>query len=245
MRNDLLVLHHRLIAKDTYELVLETNFLDVKPGQFVEIKVNDEYFLRRPLSICSYDNGRMVLLYKVVGAGTKALSQIGPLKTLDVLGPLGNGYTINTQSEHALLIGGGIGIPPLYQLAKTLKAQGLTFSIILGFNKLEDVFYEDEFKALTDHVYVTTMDGSYGFEGTTVDLIHQHDIAYDYYYTCGPKPMLMALLKEKPEGQLSFEERMGCGFGACMGCSVKTNDGYKRICREGPVLQSKEVMINE
>ncbi len=239
------VLEHNLIAKDTYEMILKTDDFKVDPGQFVEIKVDDLHFIRRPISISSYQNGKMTLIYKVLGSGTQALSTKKPKDQLDILGPLGTGYQIKTDKNHQILVGGGIGVPPLYQLAKEMKAKGLSFSVILGFNNKEDVFYEQAFKALTDNVYVATMDGTYGHQGTVLDVIKDRDINFDYYYACGPKPMLNALLREKTEGQLSFEERMGCGFGACMGCSMKTTTGYKRICKEGPVLESKEVLIDE
>ena len=210
------------------------------PGQFVNIKL-DGYFLRRPISVCDAVPGELTLLYKVVGHGTEAMSRMQVGETLDVLSGLGNGYDLSKSGDHALLLGGGVGVPPLYMLAKELLAAGKRVSVILGFNKKDEVFYEQEFRALGAAVYVTTADGSYGTKGFVTDAMQ--GIAYTHFYTCGPEPMLKAVYKATvTSGQFSFEERMGCGSGACMGCSCKTITGNKRICKEGPVLVKEDIL---
>ncbi len=242
------VLENKLIAKNTYRMILEGMTKDIKnPGQFINIRIGEgfDHFLRRPISLCEYTDSTLTIIYKVLGSGTRMLSQAVPGDDLDVLSPLGNGYVIKPQYKKHLLIGGGIGIPPLYQLAKDLNKNHIHFDVVLGFNNVEDIFYEDRFKKLANHTYIATMDGSYGFKGNVLNLIKSKKIDFDYYYTCGPEKMLEAILRERYDGQLSFEERMGCGFGACMGCSKKTIQGYKRICKEGPVLESKEVYLDE
>ena len=209
------------------------------PGQFVNIKL-DGLFLRRPISVCDCEDGKLTLVYKVVGKGTEQMSAMSAGEQLDILTGLGNGYDTEKAEKHALLLGGGVGVPPLYMLAKTLIAQGKTVSVVLGFNTADEVFYEQEFKALGANVTVTTVDGSYGVKGFVTDAL---PATYDYFFTCGPEPMLKAVYKNTvTEGQFSFEERMGCGFGACMGCSCKTVTGYKRICKDGPVLKKEEIL---
>ncbi len=228
------------IAKDVYKMKL---FGDVSaitsPGQFVNIKI-DGLFLRRPISVCDCDNNTLTLIYKVVGRGTEVLSNMQEGE-LDVLTGLGNGYDLTLSGETPLLLGGGVGVPPLYMLAKQLIETGKNVTVILGFNSKEDVFYEEEFKSLGANVLVTTADGTYGIKGFVTDAVKNID--YSYFYTCGPEPMLKAVYRTlNTSGQFSFEERMGCGFGACMGCSCKTITGYKRICKEGPVLQKEEIL---
>jgi len=209
------------------------------PGQFINIKL-DGLFLRRPISVCDRDENSVTILYKVVGEGTKRLSQMKEGK-LDVLTGLGNGYDTELSGDAPLLLGGGVGVPPLYLLAKRLISQGKNVTVILGFNTKNEIFYEEEFQALGAKVIVTTVDGSYGVRGFVTDAMK--DLSYTYFYTCGPEPMLKAIFRSsETSGQLSFEERMGCGFGACMGCSCKTVTGYKRICKEGPVLQKEEIL---
>jgi len=209
------------------------------PGQFVNIKL-DGLFLRRPISVCDCVDGELTLLYKVVGKGTEQMSRMTE-GTLDVLTGLGNGYDLSTAGDAPLLLGGGVGVPPLYMLAKQLIAQGKKVRAILGFNTKAEVFYEEEFRALGVDVTVTTVDGSYGVKGFVTDAMA--DAPYTYFYTCGPEPMLKAIFRASAtEGQFSFEERMGCGFGACMGCSCKTIYGNKRICKEGPVLKKEEIL---
>ncbi len=208
-------------------------------GQFINIKL-DGLYLRRPISVCDCDGETVTIIYKVVGKGTEALSKMTN-GTLDVLVGLGNGYNTDLSGEHPLLLGGGVGIPPLYMLARCLIESGKRVSVVLGFNTKSEVFYEEEFKKLGADVTVATADGSYGVRGFVTDAIS--DIDYTYFYTCGPEPMLKAVYKSTvTSGQFSFEERMGCGFGACMGCSCKTITGYKRICKDGPVLCKEEIL---
>ena len=208
-------------------------------GQFVNLQLEGK-FLRRPISVCDVNGDELTLVYKVVGKGTKQMSEMQSGDTVDVLSGLGNGYDTTKAGEHALLLGGGVGVPPLYLLAKNLLEAGKTVSVVLGFNKADEIFFEDEFKALGANVTVTTADGSYGKKGFVTDALPE---SYDYFYTCGPEPMLKAVYKAtKTSGQFSFEERMGCGFGACMGCSCKTITGYKRICKDGPVLEKEEIL---
>ena len=211
-----------------------------KPGQFVNIQL-DGLFLRRPISVCDCGNGLLTLIYKVVGKGTEAMSKMTGGEKLDVLTGLGNGYDTALSGDSPLLIGGGVGVPPLYLLAKKLIAEGKKVSVILGFNTKSEIFYENEFKAIGADVKVTTVDGSYGDKGFVTTVMP--DIDYSYIYTCGPEPMLKAVYNTvKTSGQFSFEERMGCGFGACMGCSCKTLYGNKRICKDGPVLTKEEII---
>lgn len=210
------------------------------PGQFVNIKI-DGLFLRRPISVCDCVPGELTIIYKVVGKGTDVMSKMNIGESLDIFTGLGNGYDISKSGARPLLIGGGVGVPPLYMLAKKLIAEGKHVAVILGFNKKDEVFYENEFRALGADVRVATVDGSCGVRGFVTDAMA--DVDYTYFYTCGPEPMLKAVYKAtKTSGQLSFEERMGCGFGACMGCSCKTITGNKRICREGPVLVKEDVL---
>lgn len=208
------------------------------PGQFVNIQL-DGLFLRRPISVCDVCGDVLTIIYKVVGKGTEAMSKMHSGQ-LDILTGLGNGYDLSVSGDQPVLLGGGVGVPPMYLLAKRLVMQGKTPAVILGFNKAEEVFYEDEFKALGCDVTVSTVDGSYGTKGFVTDVLK--DMSYSYFYTCGPEPMLKAVYRASTtSGQMSFEERMGCGFGACMGCSCKTLTGYKRICKDGPVMRKEEI----
>ena len=210
-----------------------------RPGQFVNVKL-DGLFLRRPISVNDLGENTLTLIYKVVGKGTKQLSAMKS-GTLDLLTGLGNGYDTSLSGENPVLIGGGVGVPPLYLLAKTLLSEGKKPSVILGFNKKEEIFGEADFLSLGIPVKVTTVDGSYGIRGFVTDALKETD--YSYFYTCGPEPMLRAVWKSAvTSGQMSFEERMGCGFGACMGCSCKTLTGNKRICRDGPVMKKEEIL---
>ncbi len=209
------------------------------PGQFVNIQL-DGLFLRRPISVNDWDENSLTIIYKVVGKGTEQMSNMTS-GVLDVLSGLGNGYNTALSGDKPLLIGGGVGVPPLYALAKQLIREGKTVSVVLGFNTKSEVFYEEEFKSLGCDVYVTTVDGSYGIKGFVTSAMEHID--YTYTFSCGPEPMLKAVYSAtKTSGQYSFEERMGCGFGACMGCSCKTVTGYKRICKEGPVLEQEEIL---
>ena len=209
------------------------------PGQFVNIQL-EGMFLRRPISVCDVDGDVLTIIYKVVGKGTEAMSKMEGGK-LDILTGLGNGYDLSATGDKPVLLGGGVGVPPMYLLAKKLIAEGKHVRVILGFNTAKEIFYEDAFKALGAEVFVTTVDGSYGIKGFVTDALK--DMSYSYFYTCGPEPMLKAVYKTSvTSGQMSFEKRMGCGFGACMGCSCKTITGYKRICKEGPVMRKEEIL---
>ena len=208
------------------------------PGQFVNIQL-EGLFLRRPISVCDVEGDVLTIIYKVVGKGTEAMSHLQEGQ-LDVLTGLGNGYDLSAAGERPVLLGGGVGVPPMYLLAKRLIADGKTPAVVLGFNKKEEIFYEEEFKALGCKIFVTTVDGSYGIKGFVTDALQALD--YTHFFTCGPEPMLKAVYKaSKTSGQMSLEERMGCGFGACMGCSCKTLTGYKRICKDGPVMRKEEI----
>lgn len=228
------------LTKNVFRLKLRGDTSEVtNAGQFINIKL-DGMFLRRPISVCDCENDVITIIYKVVGKGTKQMSQM-KCGRLDVLTGLGNGYDTALSGDRPLLIGGGVGVPPLYMLAKRLIAEGKTVSVILGFNTKDEIFYNEEFKNLGADVVVTTVDGSFGTKGFVTDAAAKMDCSY--YYACGPEPMLKAIYSSlKISGQLSFEERMGCGFGACMGCSCKTVTGYKRICKEGPVLAKEEIL---
>ena len=223
-----------------YKMVLVGDTSDITNcGQFVNIQL-DGLFLRRPISVCDYDAETLTIVYKVVGKGTEQMAQMAPGKKLDILTGLGNGYDLTLTGEAPVLLGGGVGVPPMYNLAKELCKQGKKVSVILGFNTKSEIFYEEEFKALGCHVAVTTVDGSYGIKGFVTDALPAY---YTHFCTCGPEPMLKAVYKATTtSGQMSFEERMGCGFGACMGCSCKTLTGNKRICKEGPVMKKEEIL---
>ena len=208
------------------------------PGQFVNIQL-EGMFLRRPISVCDVEGDVLTIIYKVVGKGTEAMSKMEGGK-LDILTGLGNGYDLSATGDKPVLLGGGVGVPPMYLLAKKLIGEGKTPTVILGFNKKEEVFYEEEFKALGCRVLVTTVDGSYGIKGFVTDALKE--VEYTHFCTCGPEPMLKAVYRvTNTSGQMSFEERMGCGFGACMGCSCQTLTGYKRICKDGPVMWKEEI----
>ena len=228
------------LTSNVYKMKLRGDTSDITAaGQFVNIKL-DGLYLRRPISVCDLDGDVLTIIYKVVGKGTEAMSELKSGK-LDVLTGLGNGYDLSLSGDTPLLLGGGVGVPPMYLLAKRLIAEGKKVSVILGFNTKDEVFYKDEFEALGADVIVTTVDGSLGVKGFVTDAAE--DINYSYFYTCGPEPMLKAIYSSlKTSGQFSFEERMGCGFGACMGCSCKTITGYKRICKDGPVLTKEEIL---
>ena len=232
---------NRPLTADVWEMKLAGDTSEITaPGQFVNIKL-DGMFLRRPISVCDYDGQALTIVYKAVGKGTEAMSVMVPGTKLDILTGLGNGYDLSLSGESPVLLGGGVGVPPMYNLAKKLLAEGKNVSVILGFNTKSEIFYEEEFKALGCDVTVTTVDGSYGVKGFVTTALEAVD--YTYFYTCGPEPMLKAVYKASvTSGQMSFEERMGCGFGACMGCSCKTLTGYKRICKDGPVMKKEEIL---
>ena len=229
------------LTQTVYKMKLQGDVSDItSSGQFVNIKL-DGLYLRRPISVCDCEDGVLTLIYKVVGKGTEQMAKMTAGEELNILTGLGNGYDISLSGDKPLLLGGGVGVPPLYMLAKKLIAEGKKVSVVLGFNTKEEVFCEEDFKALGADVFVTTVDGSYGIKGFVTDAMK--DIDYSYFYTCGPEPMLKAIFKvSATSGQFSFEERMGGGFGACMGCSCKTVTGYKRICKEGPVIKKEEIL---
>lgn len=235
------IVTNKQLTKDIYEMVLQGDGSWVtRPGQFINIKVINK-FLRRPISICDWSNDSLTIVYKVVGEGTAWLASLKTNDQLEALVGLGNGF--NLDDKHLLLIGGGVGIPPLYGACKCLVKQGYEPIVILGFQSKEDEFYFDKFHKLTNKLYVSTNDGSLGLKGFVTDIMIKNELCDIPYLTCGPLPMLKAIYKtSKANGQISLEERMGCGFGACMGCSIETKNGYKRICKEGPVLQSEELL---
>lgn len=228
------------LTSSVYKMKLSGDVSDITaPGQFINIKL-DGLYLRRPISVFDRDEESVTIIYKVVGKGTEQMAKLPVGQNLDVLTGLGNGYDTSMCKEHAVLLGGGVGVPPLYMLAKTLIAENKKVTVILGFNTKEEIFCEEDFKALGADVVVTTVDGSYGIKGFVTDALNDD---YDHFFTCGPEPMLKAVYKAtNTSGQFSFEERMGCGFGACMGCSCKTITGYKRICKDGPVLLKEEIL---
>ncbi len=232
---------NKKIAKDVYEMTLcgDTSKITA-PGGFAELELPG-FYLRRPISICDVEGDTLTLIYKVVGIGTDAMSEYKEGVQLDILTGLGNGFNADAPCNSPLLVGGGVGVPPLYYLCKKLIEKGKTPSVILGFNTAEDVFYKDEFEALGVKVTVTTADGSFGTKGFVTDALALHK--YDYTYSCGPLPMLKALYTNTDvDGEYSFEARMGCGFGACMGCSIPTKNGMKRVCKEGPVFKKEEIV---
>ncbi|MBQ8831187.1 MAG: dihydroorotate dehydrogenase electron transfer subunit [Oscillospiraceae bacterium] len=235
------ILSNTALTDSVYKMILTGDTSDITNcGQFVNIQL-EGMFLRRPISVCDYDEKTLTLVYKVVGKGTEAMSKMESGTKLDILTGLGNGYDLSSAGDKPVLLGGGVGVPPMYNLAKKLSAMGKEVNVILGFNTAAEIFYEEEFKALGCSVTVTTVDGSYGLKGFVTNALEKLD--YTYFYTCGPEPMLKAVHKaSKTSGQMSFEERMGCGFGACMGCSCKTLTGYKRICKEGPVMKKEEIL---
>ncbi len=216
------------------------------PGQFVNVALPGRY-LRRPISVCDREDGKLTLVYKVVGGGTADMAAMVPGTQLDILTGLGNGYDLRKTGPLPLILGGGIGIPPMYWLAKEIIGDGriaVKLTVVLGFNTKDEIFFEDEFRDLGCNVIVTTVDGSYGMKGYVTT--PANGLEYSSYYACGPLPMLKAVHKALPErGQLSLEERMGCGFGACMGCSIKVKGGYKRVCKDGPVFSSGELLWEE
>ena len=233
------ILENTPLTASVYRMVLRGDTSAITaPGQFVNIAL-DGKFLRRPISVCDYDSDTLTLIYKVVGSGTAQLASMNGGR-LDILTGLGNGYDLSAAGNNPVLIGGGVGVPPMYRLAKDLTALGKQVSVILGFNTGSEIFLREEFEALGCRVTVTTADGSVGLRGFVTDALK--DMDYSYFYACGPEPMLKAVYKaSKTAGQMSFEERMGCGFGACMGCSCKTLTGYKRICKDGPVMKKEEI----
>lgn len=228
------------LTDSVYKMVMEGDTSAIgASGQFINIKLDGQY-LRRPISICDYDDGILTIIYKVVGTGTEQMSAMKASDKLNILVGLGNGYDTALSGDDPVLVGGGVGVPPLYKLCKALKAEGKRVSVILGFNTASEIFYKEEFEKIADKVIITTVDGSCGVKGFVTNAL---DESYTYVYSCGPFPMLKALAAAtKCSGQYSLEERMGCGFGACMGCSCKTMLGNKRVCKDGPVFAKEEII---
>ena len=226
-----------------YEMKLAGDVSGVtRAGQFVEIAL-DGLYLRRPISVCNYDEGELTIIYKVVGKGTDLMSQMAEGTELDVLTGCGNGFDVDYECQKPLLVGGGVGVPPLYRLTRDLIARGKEVTVVLGFNTESEIFYADKFEALGAKVIIATADGSVGVKGFVTDAIRESEVEYDYFYSCGPLPMLKALcLATATSGEVSLEERMGCGFGICMGCSIMTANGAKRVCKDGPVFKKEEVI---
>ena len=237
------IVSNESLTPAVYRMVLagDTQYI-TRSGQFVNIELEGK-FLRRPISVCDYNDTTLTIIYKVVGRGTEQMRQMEAGKELDILTGLGNGFSTENEAQRPLLVGGGVGVPPMYNLCKRLISEGKQPRVVLGFNTESEVFYAEEFKALGVDVYVATADGSQGIKGFVTDAIREAAIEFDYLYTCGPLPMLKALYDATAtHAEFSFEERMGCGFGACMGCSCKTKYGYKRICKDGPVLKREEII---
>ena len=226
-----------------YEMHLSGDVSGVtRAGQFVEIAL-DGLYLRRPISVCNYEEGELTLIYKVVGKGTDLMSQMAEGTQLDVLTGLGNGFNIDHECEKPLLVGGGVGVPPLYRLTHDLIARGKDVTVVLGFNTEAEIFYAEKFEELGAKVIIATADGSVGVKGFVTNAIAESGVESDYFYSCGPLPMLKALCQSlEIDGEVSLEERMGCGFGICMGCSIQTTKGAKRVCKEGPVFKKEEVI---
>lgn len=236
------ILSNEMIAERVYRMVLQGDTEGILPGQFVEIAVPG-YYLRRPISVSDVENDRLTIIYKTVGQGTAAMAQMQPYEDLDILTCLGNGYDLAKAGEDVLLIGGGVGVPPLIYLAKQLRAQGKNVHVVIGFNTKNEVFGENVFAAMGCAVEVCTMDGSYGKRGVVTDVI---ELPVPYYFACGPLPMLRAVAQTVgSNGQMSMEERMGCGVGICVGCSIETKNGIKRVCKEGPVFDVDTLIFNE
>ena len=235
------IVSNKALTENVFQMVLKGDTTAITaPGQFVNVQLEGLY-LRRPISVCDLDGDKLTIVYKAVGKGTEQMSRMQAGENLDVLTGLGNGYDLTLSGDKPVLLGGGVGVPPMYLLAKELLKHGKKVSVILGFNTKSEIFYEQEFKNLGCDVTVTTVDGSYGIKGFVTTALETMD--YSYFYTCGPEPMLKAVYKASAtSGQMSFEKRMGCGFGACMGCSCKTLTGYKRICKEGPVMKKEEIL---
>ena len=234
------IVENKALTKDVFKMILEGDTSHITAsGQFVNILL-DGLYLRRPISVCDWDDKTLTIVYKVVGKGTEQMSKMSAGKELDILTGLGNGYNLTLAGDKPVLLGGGVGVPPMYGCAKKLVELGIKPTVILGFNTQSEIFYEEEFKALGCDVTVTTVDGSYGVKGFVTTALPE---GYTHFYTCGPEPMLKAVYKAtNTSGQMSFEERMGCGFGACMGCSCHTLTGYKRICKDGPVMMKEEIL---
>lgn len=231
---------NRPLTDAVYEMVLSGDTTAITNcGQFVDLRLPEKY-LRRPISVCDYADNSLTLIYKVVGQGTEIMSRLPVGTDLDVLTGLGNGYDTAPSGESPVLVGGGVGVPPLYNLCRKLLSEGKRPTVVLGFNTASEIFLQQEFEELGVSVHVATADGSFGTKGFVTDVLK--DLDYSYFYACGPMPMFRAMEQVvTTSGQYSFEERMGCGFGACMGCTIQTRSGYRRVCKDGPVFVREEV----
>ena len=241
-RDKYIIKENKKLAEKVYRMVLEgdTSYI-IRPGQFINIEL-DGFYLRRPISVCDYDEKTITIIYKILGDGTEKMSTLKENDVLDILTGLGNGFSANRSGDRPLLIGGGVGTPPMYNLCKELVKIGVKPTVVLGFASKQEVFYEEEFKALGAEVYISTVDGSYGTKGFVTDIVKDLN-DYTYHYVCGPINMLKAVYDiTNGDGEYSFEERMGCGFGACMGCTCKTKYVDKRICKDGPVMRKEEII---
>ena len=231
---------NRPLTHAVYEMVLSGDTTAITNcGQFVDLRLPEKY-LRRPISVCDYADNSLTLIYKVVGQGTEIMSRLPVGTDLDVLTGLGNGYDTSLSGQNPVLVGGGVGVPPLYNLCRKLLSEGKRPTVVLGFNTASEIFLQQEFEELGVSVHVATADGSFGTKGFVTDVLK--DLDYSYFYACGPMPMFRAMEQVvTTSGQYSFEERMGCGFGACMGCTIQTRSGYRRVCKDGPVFVREEV----
>jgi len=240
MKDQLLIIEYKTELKPgIYAMKLRGDMSEISaPGQFINIKA-EGFYLRRPISICDWDSESLTVIFRIAGQGTKAIAAMDPGEKLDVLMPLGNGFDVANAGQKPLIVGGGIGVPPLYGLALRLIKSGKRPTVVLGFNSMSDIILDDVFSGIGIEPVITTVDGSAGYKGFVTDVMD--DIDYDYVFTCGPEPMLEAVYGKAPDGQFSFEARMACGFGACMGCTCETKYGYKRICKDGPVLVKEEI----
>ncbi len=236
------ILENKQIAKDVYKMLLEGDTSAInRPGQFINIEI-EEFYLRRPISVCDYNEKTITIIYKIMGQGTEKMSKLEVGKELDILTGLGNGFDIKTSGDMPLIIGGGVGTPPMYRLCKELIKEGKEPIVILGFNSKDDIFYKEEFEKLGVKVHISTVDGSIGTKGFVTDIMKEIK-DFTYFYACGPMVMLKAVCDAtNAQGEVSLEERMGCGFGACMGCTIKTKEGYKRVCKQGPVFCKEELI---
>lgn len=243
MQENAVILSNTEIAKDVWRMEIKSELAKAaSPGQFIEISVPG-FYLRRPISICEIKEDSLVIIYKVLGQGTKKMTELTSDDLLDIFGPLGNGFPIENQ-EKVLLIGGGVGVPPLYETAKQYRLKGSKVDVVLGFNDEESIFYKEEFEQLGCNVEIATMDGSIGTKGTVLDAIKAKNIDTDFISACGPLMMLKALDAAYTKGYISLEARMACGLGACMGCVVKDKEGKSlRVCKDGPVFEVGKVAL--
>ncbi|MGN0201631.1 MAG: dihydroorotate dehydrogenase electron transfer subunit [Candidatus Cryptobacteroides sp.] len=241
-RLTLTVLDNRQTASGIFEMRLGGCSAACRAGQFVNLEV-DGFFLRRPISVCDWEDGVLTLAYRVVGEGTAAMAAMAPGTRIDTLAALGNGFDTGVPCREALLAGGGIGLAPLYKLTRELVGKGVGVTVVAGFRTASEIFREEAFVKAGARFIVATEDGSRGVRGFVTDALREEGLSYDYIFSCGPLPMMKALCAATTApAQMSLEERMGCGFGICMGCTCRTSSGAKRICKEGPVFKREEII---